>query len=131
MKKVVKLTESDLLRIVKRVISEQSIKWDQKEISFLEKKGFKKKMNTKIDSYEFSKNYPGNRIMIITKIGGNQDKFKTTPTWTISTFSSTNPSSNDGTWVLPADLNYSFVDNYPNVDYESIKQYKTRGGFPN
>lgn len=109
MKKIVRLTENDLIRIVKQVISEQSAKWDSNEISFLEKKGFTKTINKKIGSFEFNKKYPNDHILI-TK------PYPNGPAWSISTL--------QGTWVLPADLNFEFIEDYPNVDYKSLKKYK-------
>ena len=111
MKKIIKLTESDLIRIVKQVISEQNTsgKWEPNEIKFLEQKGFTKTFNKKIGGFEFNKKLPNDHILI-TK------PYQKGPAWSISTYM--------GNWVLPSDINFQFIEEYPDVNYSDIKKYK-------
>ena len=62
MKKVVRLTESDLVRLVKQVISEQSTKMSLEVTPFLKDNGFTATQGTRGGSYE--KKFTENHILV-------------------------------------------------------------------
>jgi hypothetical protein len=73
--KIIKLTESDLQKIVKRVINEQVLSDYNNIVKFIEQKGGKKIIsNSDITKYKFD-NYGGGKIGyvdIVTKMGTPQ-----------------------------------------------------------